>query len=129
MTASNKIVIIDDEAPIRMLLEQTLEDFEDEGVDLLFAENGKEGLDLVLQENPKLVFCDVMMPIMNGYEVCEQIKKASSLSGIYFVLLTAKGQEADKKKGEAVGADLYMTKPFDPDRVIEIAERILGIQI
>lgn len=128
MAATKKIVIIDDEPHIRMLLEQTLEDYEDEGVELLFADNGQAGLDLILQENPQLVFCDVMMPNMNGYEVCEQVKQVHRLSAVYFILLTAKGQEADKKKGEEFGADLYLTKPFDPDLVFQKAGEILGIK-
>ena len=70
-----------------------------------------------------------MMPHMNGYEVCEQVKQVHKLNDVYFILLTAKGQEADRKKGEEFGADLYMTKPFDPDLVYEKAGEILGISI
>lgn len=129
MAIENKIVIIDDETHIRMLLEQILEDYEDMGVEIFSADNGQAGLELIVRERPKLVFCDVMMPIMNGYEVCEQVKKVHQLHDIYFVMLTAKGQEADKKKGEAFGADLYMTKPFDPDLVFEKAGEVLGVRL
>ena len=126
--AENKILIIDDESPIRMLLEQTLEDYEDVGVEILSADNGQDGLGLIIKERPKLVFCDVMMPVMNGYEVCEQVKQVHKLHDIYFILLTAKGQEVNKKKGESFGADLYLTKPFDPDLVFEKAGEILGVR-
>lgn len=129
MAIENKIVIIDDETHIRMLLEQILEDYEDMGVEIFSADNGQAGLELIVRERPKLVFCDVMMPIMNGYEVCEQVKKVHQLHDIYFVMLTAKGQEADKKKGEAFGADLYLTKPFDPDLVFEKAGEVLGVRL
>ena len=124
-----KIVIIDDEAHIRMLLEQTLEDFEDEGVEIFTAPDGMAGLHLIMKQKPDLVFCDVMMPNKNGYEVCGAVKSNNELKDTYFVLLTAKGQEADKLKGAEAGADLYMTKPFDPDRVIKTTSEILGVEI
>lgn len=120
-----KLLIVDDEAHIRMLIEQTLEDLEDEGVELLFAENGEEALNLIQKERPNLVFLDVMMPKMNGMEVCQKVKKELNLSGIYIVLLTAKGQEVDRQKGLEMGADKYMTKPFDPDEMLSVAESIL----
>lgn len=129
MSAVNKIAIIDDEVHIRMLLQQTLEDYEEAGVEILTADNGHDGLDLILKERPKLVFCDVMMPVMNGYEVCEMVKQVHNLTDIYFILLTAKGQEADKKKGEAFNADLYLTKPFDPDLVFRKAGEVLGVKL
>ncbi len=120
-----KLLIVDDEAHIRMLIEQTLEDLEDEGVELLFAENGEEALDIIRQEEPNLVFLDVMMPKMNGMEVCQKVKKELKLSQVYIILLTAKGQEVDRQKGLDMGADRYMTKPFDPDEMLSIAEEIL----
>ena len=120
-----KLLIVDDEAHIRMLIEQTLEDLEDEGVELLFAENGEEALDIIRQEEPNLVFLDVMMPKMNGMEVCQKVKKELKLSQVYIILLTAKGQEVDRQKGLDMGADRYMTNPFDPDEMLSIAEEIL----
>ncbi|MCB1141502.1 MAG: response regulator [Leptospiraceae bacterium] len=122
-----KIVIIDDELHIRMLMEQTLEDFEDEDVEIFTAANGAEGLELIIEEKPDLVICDVMMPKMNGFEVCEKVKSDPELKHIYFILLTAKGQEADKQKGASMGADMYMTKPFDPDMVLQKVGALLGI--
>ena len=120
-----KLLIVDDEAHIRMLIEQTLEDLEDEGVELLFAENGEQALELIKKEEPNLVFLDVMMPKMNGMEVCYKVKKELHLSHVYIILLTAKGQEVDRQKGLDMGADRYMTKPFDPDEMLAIAEEIL----
>lgn len=125
----SKILIVDDEAHIRRLLEETLEDFEDEGVEILSARNGKEALGIILEKKPEIVFLDVMMPEMNGYDVCEAVKKKLDLRKIYIVLLTAKGQEFEKKKGIEVGADVYMTKPFDPDQIIALTSEILGIEI
>lgn len=122
-----KILIVDDEAHIRMLIEQTLEDLEDEGVELLLAENGEQALELIQKEEPNLVFLDVMMPKMNGMEVCQKVKKELNLSHVYIILLTAKGQEVDRKKGLEMGADRYMTKPFDPDEMLTIAEEVLKL--
>ena len=124
-----KILIVDDEPHIRVLLEQTLEDFEDEDVEILTAKDGQEGLEIIQEEHPALVFLDVMMPKMNGFDVCNAVKNALKLDNIYIIMLTAKGQEFDKKKGLEVGADTYMTKPFDPDAIVEKAEEVLGIEL
>lgn len=124
-----KILIIDDEIHIRMLLEQTLEDLEEEhGVAILSASNGEDGLDIIRREKPGLVFLDIMMPKLNGYEVCRRVKQDPALSGlIAIVLLTAKGQEVDRRQGLELGAKQYMTKPFDPDEVLATAKTLLEI--
>ncbi len=122
-----KILIVDDEAHIRMLIKQTLEELEDEGVELLTATNGEEALESIKVEKPNLVFLDVMMPKMSGFDVCHSVKNELGLKEIHIVLLTAKGQEFDKHKGQEVGADLYMTKPFDPDALLAKAKEVLGL--
>ena len=122
-----KILIVDDEAHIRMLIEQTLEELEDDGVEFLTAENGEIALEIIQKENPKLVFLDVMMPKMNGMEVCRRVKKELELKNIFIVLLTAKGQELDRQKGQEVGADVYMTKPFDPEAILNKARAVLEL--
>ena len=122
-----KILIVDDEAHIRMLIEQTLEELEDEGVEFLTAENGEIALAIIQEEKPNLVFLDVMMPKMNGMEVCRRVKKELGMEAVYIVLLTAKGQELDRLKGQEVGADVYMTKPFDPEVILNKAKEVLGI--
>src|SRR4029450_1873394 len=96
-----KILIVDDESHIRLLLEQTLEEFEDVGVEILTASNGKEALEVIRTERPDLVYLDAMMPAVNGYDVCTKVKNELALRNIYIVMLTAKGQEVDKKKGMA----------------------------
>ncbi len=123
----HKILIVDDEAYIRLLIQQALEELEDEGVELLTANDGKEGLETIKTEEPALVFLDVMMPNMNGFDVCHAVKHELGLQGVYIVMLTAKGQEFDRQKGEAAGADAYMTKPFDPDELLEKAAEVLGL--
>ena len=122
-----KILIVDDEPYIRLLLEQTLEELEDDGVELITADNGEAALDIIRNEAPEIVFLDVMMPKMNGFDVCNTVKNELGLTGVYIVLLTAKGQEFDKQKGMDVGADIYMTKPFNPDEVLEKARTVLGL--
>ena len=122
-----KILIVDDEAHIRMLIEQTLEELEDDGVEFLTAENGEIALAIIQKENPQLVFLDVMMPKMNGMEVCRRVKKELGMEKVFIVLLTAKGQETDRQKGLDVGADVYMTKPFDPEVLLNKAREVLGI--
>jgi len=126
---SNKILIVDDEAHIRMLIEQTLEELEDEGVEFLTAENGEDALKIIEAETPKLVFLDVMMPKLNGMEVCRRVKKELLLNEVFIVLLTAKGQELDRLKGQEVGADVYMTKPFDPEVILAKAREVLQLGI
>jgi two-component system alkaline phosphatase synthesis response regulator PhoP len=122
-----KVLIVDDEPHIRLLLERALEDFEDEGIEILLADNGKDALELIQAEEPALVFLDVMMPNMNGFDVCHTVKKELRLANVHIVMLTAKGQEFDKQRGEEVGANIYMTKPFDPDEIRDKAEEVLGL--
>ncbi|MEJ5309607.1 MAG: response regulator [Anaerolineae bacterium] len=127
MGENKQILIVDDEAFIRVLLKQTLEDLEDLGVDLLVAADGEEGVEIALRRHPDLIFLDVMMPKLNGYEVCRRIKEVDSRA--YIMLLTAKGQAIDKEKGLAVGANEYVTKPFDPDYILERAAEVLGLRL
>lgn len=122
---TRKILIADDEAYIRLLIEQTLEDLEDQGIEILAAEDGREALALIQAEQPDLVFLDVMMPGMSGFDVCDRVKHQLGLARVTIVLLTAKGQDYDRKRGEESGADVYLTKPFDPDELLELAEGVL----
>ena len=122
-----KILIVDDEPHLRALIQQTLEELEDDGVELLTASNGEEALETIRDEQPNLVFLDVMMPKKNGFDVCNTVKHELGMNNIHIILLTAKGQEFDRQRGQEVGADLYMTKPFDPDALLEKARSALGL--
>lgn len=124
---TKKILIVDDEPNILILMEQALESLEDEGVELLTAKNGEEALEIIKTEKPNLVFMDVMMPKMNGLEVCQAVKHELKMPGVYIIMLTAKGQEFDKQKGSDVGADLYMTKPFRPKNVLDTSRNVLDL--
>jgi len=127
LSMKKKILIVDDEAFIRLLLEQTLEDLEEQGVDLLTVDNGADALSLIRDEKPQLVFLDVMLPRMNGFDVCRAVRRELNEPDTYIVLLTAKGQEYDRQIGEEAGANIYMTKPFDPDELLALAKSVLGV--
>ena len=126
---NKKILIVDDEVHIRALLEQALEDLEDAGVEIFLAREGEEGLQFAREEKPDLIFLDIMMPKKNGYEVCEEIKRDPELKDIYIIMLTAKGQAADRVRGKEAKANEYITKPFNPDEILQKASDILGVQI
>ena len=121
------VLIVDDEQHIRLLIEQTLEELEDEGVELITARDGEEALDAVANQRPDLVFLDVMMPKRDGYEVCRAIKGDPVTASTTVFLLTAKGQAVDREQGLAAGADEYLTKPFDPDELLRRARTALGL--
>lgn len=116
-----KVLIVEDEPLIRLLLEQTLEGLEEHGVEMLAAENGIEAVEMIKAERPELVLLDVMMPKMNGFEVCSIIKQQLRMDDVYIIMLTAKGQEQDKLKAIESGTDEYITKPFS---IVEVADRV-----
>ena len=124
---SQKILIVDDEAYIRLLINQILEDLEDDGLQVFQADNGADALRLVKEQRPDMVFLDVMIPKINGFEVCRIIKHELKLEDVFVVILTAKGQEYDRKTADDVGTNRYMTKPFDPDELLDLVVKVLGI--
>ena len=121
---THKILIADDEPNILISLEYLMKR---EGYHVLLARDGGEALNLITRERPDLVLLDVMMPGKSGFEVCQEVRADETLSGIKIVLLTAKGQDADFQRGRQVGADVYVTKPFDPDELVRLAEKVLGV--
>ncbi|MGR3178483.1 MAG: response regulator transcription factor [Candidatus Anammoxibacter sp.] len=128
-----KVLIIEDDPCIRMLLLEVIEEaFEDsldnEKLEILEAYDGEQGFQMALKERPDLIFSDVMMPKMDGFEVCRKIKNDPDLKDTYFILLTAKGQEVDKTKGATAGCDEYMTKPFKPELIVSKVEERLSLQ-
>lgn len=90
------------------------------------ARNGEEALAAIRQHKPDLVFMDVMMPKISGFEVCEAVKNDPVLKDVKIILLTAKGQDSDREVGKQAGADDYMTKPFSPTKILERAREILA---
>jgi DNA-binding response OmpR family regulator len=120
---SGPILVIDDEPYILRSLSYLLQR---EGYTVETATNGEEGLKRVRSLRPPLVFLDIMMPHMNGYEVCEQVKQDPSLEETYVIMLSAKGQQIDRERGLLGGADEYMTKPFSPREVAQRVRTILA---
>ena len=126
---NRKILIVDDETRTLLLMERTLRDLEDEheDIEILTATNGEEALERIKADKPTLVFLDIMMPIVDGFDVCNTVKNGWGMQDTYITMLTAKGQEIDKQRSAEVGADRYLTKPFDPDEVLGIAKDVLGL--
>ena len=122
------ILIVDDDPVIRNLLSQILEEFQESGVRFLTAENGEAAMESIKREKPDMIFLDVMMPKMNGFEVCDMVKREPETRDIYIIMLTAKGQEIDKQKAKELGSDYYITKPFNIDEILRKVIDILGIR-
>jgi two-component system, OmpR family, alkaline phosphatase synthesis response regulator PhoP len=120
-----KILIADDEAQVREMLEQTLEELEDEGVELITAGNGMEALEAIRQHRPELVFLDALMPKMNGLEVCNAARNQLGLRDVHIVMLTTQGQAHENRQAGEIGADQLLMKPLDPDEVYDTAIGIL----
>ena len=109
------IFIADDESGFVSTLKSRLEF---EGFEVTTAPDGKSALDRITNEMPDLILLDIMMPAMNGYQVCRELKENPDTNPIPILMLTAKSQESDKFWGKEAGADAYMTKPFDMDELI-----------
>ncbi|WP_053956782.1 response regulator transcription factor [Inediibacterium massiliense] len=108
-----KILIVEDESSIRSLLKVT---FRTNGYDVIEAQSGEEGLKKAREEKPILALLDVMLPGIDGFEVCEKLRKEFQNIGI--IMLTARGQDMDKISGLQLGADDYMIKPFNPTELV-----------
>jgi DNA-binding response OmpR family regulator len=120
-----QILIADDEPNIAAALEYLLQR---SGYEVSIARNGEEALKLIEQNRPDLVLLDVMMPLRSGYEVCQIMRAREDWRHIKIVVLTAKGREADANKGLALGADLYITKPFSNRDLIAKINGLLDVR-
>jgi DNA-binding response OmpR family regulator len=117
-----KILIADDNENIREALTYLLED---EGYQLWLAKDGAETIEKVREFRPDILFLDIMMPEINGYDVCQVIKSDPVLKNTYVIMLTAKGQVAEQERGKEVGADEYVVKPFSPMEILTKIKNIL----
>ena len=122
---TRKILIADDEPNIVTALEFLLQK---NGYEVLVARNGDVALALVEQHKPDLVLLDVMMPVKSGYEVCQRMRERPDWREIKIVMLTAKGREVEMNKGLSVGADLYITKPFSTQELVQKINALLGVR-
>jgi DNA-binding response OmpR family regulator len=117
-----EILIVDDEPsiviPIQFLMEQ-------QGYSVLVAENGEDALDVIYKYKPDLILLDIMLPRIDGYEVCEIVRLNPEYRGIKIIFLTAKGREVEIAKGLALGADAYITKPFSNTELVAKVKALL----
>ena len=119
---TKEILIVDDEPnvvmPIQFLMEQ-------QGYRVMIAERGEDALDLIYQYKPDLVLLDIMLPGIDGYEVCEIIRLDPNFRDVKIIFLTAKGREVEIAKGLALGADAYITKPFSNTELVAKVKELL----
>ncbi len=126
---NRRILIVDDERRTLLLMSRALRDLQEEheDVEILTASDGEQALDIIAAEKPALVYLDLMMPRVGGLDVCRKVKSELGIQDIHIVILTAMGQQVDRQRAQEAGADLYLTKPFDPDAVLGIAKDVLGL--
>ena len=116
------ILVVDDEPPILELVRYTLED---EQIRVLEAADGVQALEVAHAARPDLILLDVQMPRLDGLEVCRRLRADTALGGTRIVMLTAAGQDADRARGVAAGADDYLTKPFSPLALFTLVRSLL----
>lgn len=119
---TKRLLLIDDDPNLILLVQDYLEF---QGYDVMTADNGKEALDVLEQNIPDLIICDIMMPEMDGYELVKRIRQDSRVSWIPVIFLSAKGQTNDRVKGLETGADVYLVKPFEPEELVAQVESSL----
>ena len=117
-----EILIVDDEpsivVPVQFLMQQ-------QGYNVLVAEDGHDALDMIYKYQPDLVLLDIMLPGIDGYEVCEIVRLNPKLRDVKIIFLTAKGREVEIAKGLALGADAYITKPFSNAELVAKVKTVL----
>jgi two-component system alkaline phosphatase synthesis response regulator PhoP len=120
--SQDKILIIEDDRDIVGMLRYNLQK---EGYEILVALDGEDGIDLAKKQKPNLIILDIMLPVVDGFEVCRVLKKDNAAAHIPIVILSAKSQETDKVVGLELGADDYITKPFSPRELIARIRAVL----
>ena len=124
MAVRGTILVIEDDEDIAELLANRLRR---QGFNLVFANDGKKGLDQTRSSRPDLIILDLMLPLVPGEVICKEIREDADprISGIPMIMLTAKGSHMDKMIGQAIGANVYIHKPFDADDLISEINRLL----
>lgn len=123
--SKKRILIIDDEQDLVEMLKLRLESV---GYEILDAYDGKTGLDKAKEEKPDLILLDLMLPKMDGYQLCRILKFDEEYKRIPIIMLTARAQEKDKDQGMTCGADEYVAKPFEPNELVTVIQKYLGSQ-
>jgi DNA-binding response OmpR family regulator len=120
---AHRILIADDEPNIVLALEFLMKK---EGYEVQTVSDGEEALRTIEKSPPDLILLDIMMPKLDGYEVCQRIRSDPSMKDIVIIMLTAKGREVEREKGLALGADFYITKPFSTREVVQKVREVLA---
>jgi len=120
-----KVLVVDDEVHITNIVKFTLEN---EGFQVLTAGDGQEGLRMAREQKPDLIILDLMLPNIDGYKVCRLLKFDEKYRTIPIILLSARSSEADKQLGAEVGADFYMSKPFDPEELALKVKELVAVR-
>lgn len=123
MTEKKKILLADDEEDIKAVVSLFLQS---KGYEVVTAFDGLAAIDMAKTEKPDLILLDVMMPVVNGYEVCERLKADEQTRSIPIVMLSAMAQSESVDKGLSAGAADYVTKPFEPSHLEAVIQRILS---
>ena len=119
-----RVLVVDDDDVIRQLITVNLEL---EGFEVETAVDGMDCLEKVKDVDPDVVTLDIMMPRLDGWETATRLREDPETAGLKVVLLSARAQEADLQRGNRIGVDAYLTKPFDPDELIEVVRRLAGL--
>lgn len=119
-----RVLVVDDDDVIRQLITVNLEL---EGFEVATAVDGQDCLDKVKDVHPDVITLDIMMPRLDGWEAASRLRADPETADIKVVLLSARAQEADLERGSRIGVDAYLTKPFDPDELIEVVRRLAGL--
>lgn len=123
MAASKKILLVEDEPEFRKALRLRLES---NGYEVIEAEDGAMGLDMARNQNPHLIILDVMLPKMDGYKVARLLKFDEKHKNIPIVMMTARSQQTDRETGMSVGSDAYITKPYQPQEMLDTVAKLLA---
>ncbi len=124
MSHLGRVLVVDDDDVIRQLITVNLEL---EGFEVATAVDGQDCLDKVKDVDPAVITLDIMMPRLDGWQAADRLRADPDTAGIKVVLLSARAQEADLQRGSRMGVDAYLTKPFDPDELIETVRRLAGL--
>jgi len=117
-----RVLIVDDEEDLVKIVAFTLKHA---GYDILTAYNGNEGLRAAQEEKPDLIILDLMLPKMDGYKICALLKANSKYSHIPIIIFTARAQETDKEMSKEAGANAYISKPFEPEVLLDMVKKLL----
>jgi len=118
-----RILVVDDDPVILRLLQVN---FRLEGYDVVTASRGDEALRIAKEQTPDVIVLDVMMPGIDGYEVCRELKEDPATAGAPVIFLSARAQDADRDRGYALGVVAYVTKPFDPAQLVDVVRRAMS---